>query len=81
MEKETPEYKVAKIKVRNIIHNSELTELQKYALLSSTITEVAHKYNGNDFSAIKIKMALVCKTMLNAVEAAERVFGKFVTKK
>ena len=81
MEKKTPEYKVAEVKLRNIIHNSELSEVQKYILLSSMITEVAHKYNGNDFSVIKLKLALVSKTMLNAVEAAERIFGKLSTKK
>lgn len=41
------------------------------------MTKVAHEYNGTNFEAIKVKLALVSKTMLNAVEKAEQIFGKF----
>lgn len=39
--------------------------------------KVAHEYNGTNFDAIKLKLALVSKTMLSAVEKAEQIFGKF----
>ncbi len=51
--------------------------MQKYSLLAGCMTKVAHEYNGTNFEAIKVKLALVSKTMLNAVEKAEQIFGKF----
>lgn len=72
----TPEYKTAYKVILNILENSELSEFNKYSLLAACITKVAHEYNKNDFPAIKAKVALTCKTMLDAIDAAERIFGK-----
>ena len=52
-----------------------MTELEKYTILSSGLSEVSHQYNGNDFARVKYNLALVCQTMLKAVEAAEKIFG------
>lgn len=75
--KMTPEYKVISEQVEKIIKGSNLPEVQKYSLLAGCITKVAHEYNGTNFEAIKVKLAFVSKTMLNAVEKAEQIFGKF----
>ena len=75
--KMTPEYKVISEQVEKIIKGSNLPEVQKYSLLAGCMTKVAHEYNGTNFEAIKVKLALVSKTMLNAVEKAEQIFGKF----
>jgi len=71
------EYKTIRKQVKELLKNSSLSETEKYALLSAGLTEVAHQYNGNDFARIKLNLALVSKTMLNAVEAAEKLFGNF----
>lgn len=69
------EYKSVSNLIKKLLKDSTLTELEKYTLLSAAITEVAHHYNGNDFAQIKLNIALICQTMLKAVEAAERIFG------
>lgn len=71
--KMTPEYKVISEQVEKIIKGSNLPEVQKYSLLAGCMTKVAHEYNGTNFEAIKVKLALVSKTMLNAVEKAEKM--------
>lgn len=70
MDKMTPEYKVTREKIRAVINESGLPEMQMYALLSTCMTEVAHKHNCNNFDAISIKLAIVSKTMLEAVDKA-----------
>lgn len=69
------EYKSVSKLIMKLLKDSTLTELEKYTLLSTSLTEVAHQYNGNDFARIKLSLALVCQTMLKAVEAAENIFG------
>lgn len=75
--KMTPEYKVISEQVEKIIKGSNLPEVQKYSLLAGCMTKVAHEYNGTNFEAIKVKLALVSKTMLNAVEKAEHLLSIF----
>ena len=69
------EYKAASNHIRKLLKDSTLTEMEKYSLLSSSITEVAHQYHGRDFAQIKFNLAIIAKTMLKAVEAAEKIFG------
>jgi len=69
------EYKAVSKQIKEILKSSTLSEIEKYSLISTCLTKVAHQYNGNDFSRIKLKLALVSKTMLNAVEAAEKLLG------
>lgn len=69
------EYKSVSKLIMKLLKDSTLTELEKYTLLSTSLTKVAHQYNGNDFARIKLRLALVCQTMLKAVEAAENIFG------
>lgn len=76
MNKMTPQYKAAHEKVKAIMKESALSEVQKYALLTTCMAEIANEYNKNDFRLIKTKLALVCKTMLDAVEKAEQIFVK-----
>lgn len=73
----TPKYKEVSEQVEAIVKDSGLSELQKYSLLSSCLAKVAHEHNGNNFAEIKVKLSLVCKTMLDAVEKAEQIFGIF----
>lgn len=80
MDKITPEYKAISERIECIIKESRLQEMQKYALLAGCITKVAHKYNRSDFAMIKAKLAIVCKTMLDAVGKAEQIFGKLKNK-
>lgn len=47
--------------------------MQMYALLSTCTTEVAHKHNGNNFDSISLKLAIVSKTMLDAVDKAKEL--------
>lgn len=75
MDKMTPEYKVIREKLRAVINESGLPEMQMYALLSTCMTEYAHKQNGNDFDAISLKLAIVSKTMLDAVEKAKQLYN------
>lgn len=70
------EYKAVREQIKEILQGSTLSEMEKYTLLSTSITEVARQYNGMDFQQVKLKLALVCQTMLKAVEAAEKIFGK-----
>lgn len=76
MDKMTPEYTAVHEKVKAIVKESGLSEMQKYALFTTCLTETAHEYNKTNFPMIKTKLALVCKTMLDAVEKAEQIFGK-----
>ncbi|MBD5326803.1 MAG: hypothetical protein HDS04_09055 [Bacteroides sp.] len=69
------EYKATHHHIRKLLKDSTLTEMEKYSLLSSSISEVAHQYNGRDFAQIKFNLAIIAKTMLKAVEAAEKIFG------
>ena len=69
------EYKATSNHIRKLLKDSTLTELEKYTLLSTLLTEVAHQYNGNDFPQIKFNLATIAQTMLKAVEAAEKIFG------
>lgn len=39
------------------------------------MTEVAHKHNGNDFDSISLKLAIVSKTMLDAVDKAKELYN------
>ncbi len=41
-----------------------LSEMQKYAIFTTCLTETANEYNKTNFPIIKAKLALVCKTML-----------------
>lgn len=75
--KMTPEYKAISEQIETIIKESNLLEVHKYSLLAGCMTKVAHEYNGTNFDTIKLKLALVCKTMLSAVEKAEQLFGSF----
>ena len=68
------EYKTVSKLIMKLLKDSTLTELEKYTILSSGLSEVAHQYNGNDFAQIKLNLALVCQTMLKAVEADEKIF-------
>lgn len=77
----TPEYKAVSEQVEAIIKDSGLPEFQKYSLLTSCLAKVAHEHNGNNFAEIRVKLALVCKTMLDAVEKAEKIFGIFKNNK
>lgn len=70
------EYKSVSKQIKDLLSASSLDELEKYSILSANITAVAHLHNGQDFQQIKLKLALVCKTMLGAIEAAEKIFGK-----
>lgn len=76
MDKMTPEYKVTHEKLKAIMKDSVLPEMQKYALLSTCMAEIANEYNSSNFAAIKVKLALVCKTMLDAVEKADQLYSK-----
>lgn len=69
------EYKNISEHIRKILKESTLSETEKYSLLSANITEVANQYHRLDFQQIKVRLALVCQTMLEAVEAAEKIFG------
>ena len=69
------EYKATSNHIRKLLKDSTLTEMEKYSLLSSAITEVAHQYNGRDFAQIKFNLATIAQTMLKAVETAEKIFG------
>lgn len=72
----TDEYKAISERIDTIVKESKLIEMDKYALMAGCITKVAHQYNRTDFAIIKTKLAIVCKTMLDAVEKAEQIFGK-----
>lgn len=80
MDKMSPEYKSVSKQILEILKQSELSEFDKYSILAACITNVAHEYNNNNFSVIKAKVALTCKTMLDAIDAAERIFGKILKK-
>jgi len=69
------EYKNISGHIREILKDSTLSETEKYSLLSANITEVANQYHRLDFQQIKLNLALVCETMLKAVDAAEKIFG------
>lgn len=69
------EYKNISEHIRKILKESTLSETEKYSLLSVNITEVANQYHRLDFQQIKVRLALVCQTMFEAVEAAEKIFG------
>lgn len=81
MDKMTPEYKVMHEKIRAVMKGCVLPEMQKYSLLATCMTEIAHEHNGNDFGAISLKLALVSKTMLDAVENAEELYNKLTKSK
>ncbi len=77
----TPEYKLTREKNRALINESRIPEMQMYALLSTCMTEYAHKHNGNDFDAISLKLAIVSKTMLNAEDKAKELYNKLTKSK
>lgn len=81
MDKMTPEYKVTRDKIKAVINESGLPEMQMYALLSTCMTEVAHKHNGNDFDSISLKLAIVSKTMLDAVDKAKELYNNLTKSK
>ncbi len=81
MDKMTPEYKSAHERIRAILQESGLPEMQMYALLSTCMTEVAHKHNGNDFDSIGLKLAIVSKTMLDAVGKAKELYNNLTKSK
>lgn len=62
--------------INSELKNSALTEQEKYALLAGCTVKVAHNYHKLDFEAIKIRITLVSKTMLDSVDAAERIVNK-----
>lgn len=72
----SPEYKAIHENVKNTLKQSGLSEMEKYSLVTTCLVEVANEYNIGDFTLIKAKLAHLCKTMLDAVEAAEKLFGK-----
>ncbi len=72
----TPEYKTTCEQIDSIIKESGLPEMQKYSLLTTCLSKVAHEYNNSDFATMKVKLALLCKTMLDAVEKAEQLYNK-----
>ena len=76
-----PEYKTAHERIRAILQESGLPEMKKYALLSTCMTDVAHECNNNDFDAISLKLAIVSKTMLDAVEKAKELYNKLTKSK
>lgn len=45
MDKMTPEYKSAREKIKVIVKESGLPEMEKYALLTTCLAEIAHEYN------------------------------------
>lgn len=59
MDKMTPEYKVTREKIKAVINESGLPEMQMYALLSTCMTEVAHKHNGNEQIRLRAQTRLV----------------------
>lgn len=69
------EYRNISNHIRKILKESTLSETEKYSLLSATITEVANQYHSLDFQQIKLRLALICQSMLFAAEAAEKIFG------
>lgn len=81
MDKMTPEYKVTREKIKAVINESGLPEMQMYALLSTCMTEVALKHNGNDFDSISLKLAIVSKTMLDAVDKAKELYNNLTKSK
>lgn len=81
MDKMTPEYKVTREKIRAAINESGLPEMQIYALLSACMAEYAHIQNGNDFDSISLKLAIVSKTMLDAVDKAKQLYNKLTKSK
>lgn len=72
----TAKYKAISEQIEALLKKSELPEMQKYALLTTSLSKVAHEYNNSDFATMKVKLALVCKTMLDAVEKAEQLYNK-----
>lgn len=81
MDKMTPEYKVTREKIRAVINESGLPEMQMYSLLATCMTEYAHKHNGNDFDSISLKLAIVSKTMLDAVDKAKELYNNLTKSK
>lgn len=81
MDKMTPEYKSAHERIRAILQESGLPEMKKYTLLSTCMTEVAHECNGNDFDTLNLKLAIVSKTMLDAVDKAKELYNKLTKSK
>lgn len=80
MEKMTPEFKALQKKINKAVADANLPEQQQYALLAGCIAQVANSYHPCDFEAIRIRMTLVCKSMMASVDAAERMFKKFINK-
>lgn len=45
------------------------------------MTEVAHECNGNDFDTLSLKLAIVSKTMLDAVDKAKELYNNLTKSK
>lgn len=76
MEKMTPQIKALQKQINRQVADSDLSEQDKYALLTCCIMQVANSYHHCDFAGIRERLTLVCGAMLSAVDAAERVFSK-----
>ena len=80
MEKMTPEFKALQKEINKAVADSNLPEQQQYAVLAGCIAQVANSHHPCDFEAIRVRMALVCESMMASVDAAERMFKKFINK-
>lgn len=74
----TPEFKALQKKINKAVADANLSEQQQYALLAGCIAQVVNSHHPRDFEAMRIRMALVCKSMMAAVDAAERIFKNIV---
>ncbi len=72
----TAEYITICEQVEALLKGSKLSEMEKYAVLTTSLSKVARQYNNSDFAMIRTKLAIVCKTMLDAVEKAEELYTK-----
>lgn len=80
MEKMTPEFKALQKKINKAVADANLPEQQQYALLADCIAQVLNTHHPCDFEAMRVRMAIVCESMMASVDAAERMFKKFINK-
>lgn len=78
MKEMTAEFKGLQKQIIRSVADSSLSEPEKYALLSGCIAQVANSYHPCDFNGIRERLSLVCDSMMRSVDAAERMFGKFI---
>ena len=75
MSEMSKEYQALREEISELVKESGLEEMKKYALLSTCMAKVAREHNGNDFEQISFKLAFVMKTTLEAVEKAEKQYN------